>query len=301
MSEFSKTNLLLIINPVSGTQAANRQLVDVISDFECGGCRVTAMSTGKRGDAAIYTENYAGRYDRVVCVGGDGTLHEVINGLMKTHQSVPLGYIPCGSTNDFAATHGLSLDPRKAAAEILSGTVHPIDLGEIDNRYFAYVAAFGFFSSSSYETPQSMKNILGHAAYILNAVKYARSMRSEPLQITANGRIYAAHFLFGAVCSAQSVAGVFRMPDGITDVSDGKFEVILVRKPPLLVDISTIARDLLAQRYDGNPYITLFQTDRLDIVSERRKLDWSLDGEHFVSSSRVTLQCCNKALHLIKA
>jgi diacylglycerol kinase (ATP) len=292
-------NLLLIINPVSGTQTVNRQLVDVISDFECGGYKVTSMCTGKRGDAALYAEKYSGRYDRVVCVGGDGTLHEVINGLMKAHLSVPLGYIPCGSTNDFAATHGLSLDPRKADDAIIHGTPKPIDIGKIDNRYFAYSAAFGYFSGASYETPQSMKNILGHAAYILNAVKYIRNLRSENLQVTADDRIYTGHFIFGAVCSTLSIAGVLKMPDGLTDVTDGKFEVILVRKPPLIFDVSTIARDLLAQRYDSNPYITLFQTDSLEIVSERRKIDWSLDGEHFVSGSTVTLQCCSKSINLV--
>ena len=286
-SELKK--LVFIVNPVSGKRLGQKYLADIIKLFFNGGYAVTPLVTTHRGDAVEFAEEYGKKCDLIVCMGGDGTLNEVVTGLARANISVELGYIPTGSTNDFAACHDLSPDIMTAAQNIVRGGVTRFDLGRFGDRYFTYVAAFGAFSWLSYTTPQNMKNLFGHSAYIFDAVRDLSKVKSEWMSISAEGRSYEGNFIFGAVCSSTSVAGLFELPKELVDTGDGLFEVLLVREPPTLIDYQNIVRALLEKDYSTSQYIEFFQSSRVTVRSVKKRVDWSLDGEHAVGTQEMTV------------
>ncbi len=299
MLEFSELKkLLFIINPVSGKRMGLKYLPNIIKLFFDNGYAVTAMVTDRRGDATDFAMEYGGDYDLVVCIGGDGTLNEVVTGLARGGISVDLGYIPCGSTNDFAACHKLSSDIMTAADNIMNGSVTRFDLGKFGESYFSYVAAFGAFSWLSYTTPQNLKNVFGHSAYIFDALRDLPKIKSERLTVFADSHILEGSFIFGAICSSTSVAGVFELPKDVVDTADGLFEVLLVREPSSLIEYQDIVRSMLEQDYAHNPYIEFFQTSRITIDSGKKRIDWSLDGEHAVAQTRTTVENMRRFMSL---
>ena len=289
--------MMLIINPVSGRRTSLRFLPDIIRTFNENGHIVSVFPTGKRGDAAAFAECYSSDFDIVVCIGGDGTLNETVRGIVRSGTHIPLGYIPSGSTNDFAACHGLSADMLTAASNIVTGKPKKIDIGKFGDEYFCYVAAFGAFSWLSYTTPQNLKNVLGHSAYILDAVKDLPKIRAHHLSFSAENAHYDGSYIFGAVCSSTSVAGTISLPRNAVDTSDGKFEVLLVRQPKTIVDFQGILSGVLTQDY-SSPFLEFFQTDRL-VVEAPPKLDWSLDGERSRGSSHKEIVNMQQELTLI--
>lgn len=214
------------------------------------------------------------------CTGGDGTLNETLTGLAREDIHVPVGYIPCGSTNDFAVCHGLSTNIVKAADNIAAGNHKRYDIGRFDNAYFNYVAAFGAFSWLSYTTDQNLKNKLGHTAYIIDGIKDAYKVRSIHMRINASGNTYEGDYIFGAVCNTTSIAGTFELPRTIVDPCDGIFEVLLIRTPKTIADLDMIIRSIYNQDYSC-PLVEFFQASRLSIENEPG-LEWSLDGECIV-------------------
>lgn len=291
--------MLLIINPVSGKKLAQRSLPEVIKLFSDGGYFVTVMATSRRGDATAFAAQYGGDFDLIVCVGGDGTLNEVVTGMVEKRVDTPLGYIPAGSTNDFAACHKLSSDMITAAQNILVGSPAQFDVGRFGDAYFNYVAAFGAFSWLSYTTPQNLKNVFGHSAYIMDAVKDLPRVKSEWLSFNAGGKTYQGNFIFGAICSSTSVAGVFELPENIVDTCDGMFEVLLIHEPPTIIDYQNIIRSMLEKDYDSNPYIEFFQVSRLTVDSRKKHTDWSLDGEHAVAAQNMAVEILRGVVTLI--
>lgn len=303
MSEHSITpydslrKMLLIINPVSGRKTALRHLPDIIRIFSENSWAVTIFLTGKTGDALEYTHLYADKFDTVVCIGGDGTLNEVVCGLVQNGADKPIGYIPSGSTNDFAACHGISSDILIAAKNIAEGHIKEIDLGDFGGKSFSYVAAFGIFSWLSYTTPQNLKNVLGHSAYILDAVKDLPKLKSEHLKFTADNLSFEGDFIFGAVCNSTSIAGTISLPADIVDTSDGKFEVFLVRKPNSIIDFQSIIGGVFNHDY-SSPFLEFFQADSLSIQAPVG-LEWALDGERFVGAETIYVKNIEKRLKLL--
>ena len=279
---------LLIVNPVSGKKLILRHLCDVICSLTDGGYLVTVMVTEKRGDACEFVKRYGRDFALVCCTGGDGTLNEVITGLASEEIHVPLGYIPCGSTNDFAASHSLALSIPEAVSNIISCRQTRYDIGRFGSKYFTYVAAFGAFSWLSYTTDQNLKNVLGHTAYIIDAIKDLYKIRPYHLRITSNGVTYEDDYIFGAVCNSLSIAGAIELPKDIIDTADGLFEVLLIRMPETIFDLDTIIHGLLTQNY-SNPFIKFFQTAAVDIENEPG-LIWTLDGESSGEIERVHIE-----------
>lgn len=294
-SELKK--LLLIINPVSGKKTALQYLSDIIRVFTDSGFAVTVFPTGKRGDAAEYVSRYADRFQAVVCIGGDGTLNETVCGLVQNGAGTPLGYIPAGSTNDFAACHGISSDIITAAGNIADGSIKEIDLGDFGGRNFAYVAAFGIFSWLSYTTPQGLKNILGHSAYIIDAVKDLPKLKSEQLKFKVGDAVYEGDFIFGAVCNSTSIAGTITLPSDIVDTGDGIFEVLLVHKPRNVLDLQSLLAGVFTHDY-SSPFLEFFRTDSLEIESPEG-LEWALDGERYVGSGTINVSVLKRKLKLL--
>ncbi len=277
MEQPLEKKLLLIVNPVSGKKTIVRYLPQVIRIFMDAGYLVTTMVTAGRGDATRLAEQYARQFDLIVCTGGDGTMNETLTGLVRGKTCVPIGYIPCGSTNDFAVSHGLPTDIPEAAEAIAHGKTRCYDLGCFEDRIFTYVAAFGAFVSLSYTTDQNLKNLFGHAAYLLGGISDLAQIKPIPLKVTADGAVYDGEFLFGAVCNTISIAGAIELPVGLEETADGLLEVLLVRVPETLVELNDIVVGLLTQDYTS-PCMDLIKAKEIVFETEE-PMTWSLDGE----------------------
>ncbi len=289
--------MMLIINPVSGRRTSLRFLPDIIRIFNENSYFVSVFPTGKRGDATAFAYTYSADFDIVVCIGGDGTLNETVTGIVKAGSTTPIGYIPSGSTNDFAMCHGISFDMLTAAMNIVTGTAKSLDIGKFGDKYFNYVSAFGAFSWLSYTTSQNMKNVLGHSAYYIDAVKDIPKLKSHHLKFVADGISYEGDYIFGAVCNTTSVAGAFQLPDNMVDTSDGVFEVLLVHNPHSLIDWQSILTGVLTEDY-SSPFLELFNAKSLKIQSDVCT-DWSLDGERLDGTPEIEFSVLERRLTLI--
>ena len=283
---------------MAGTRKAPKALSDIISVFNRADFDVTVYVTAQQGDCTVAVERLAKDMDLVVCCGGDGTFNETVSGILQSGADVPVGYIPAGSTNDFARSLVLETDFVKAAEHICQGEERRYDIGLFNNRYFTYVASFGAFTRASYATPQNLKNILGHAAYLLEGINELSQIKPIHLQMTLDEEVLEGDFLFGAVCNSTSVAGILTLDPKQVDMSDGLFEILLIRPPKDLVELSKCVQDLTHQTYDS-PMITFRSTKTLHINADQT-LPWSLDGEREDGSQQVTIQNLHRAIRLVK-
>ena len=289
--------LLLIANPTAGMRRIKRMLPKVVKLFESNGYEVICHETEHRGDGTEAVIKYAGDCDIVVSAGGDGTLNETVSGLMTLEKRPPLGYIPAGSTNDFAASLDLPSDIMKAAKNILEGTPRELDVGRINERYFSYVASFGAFTDASYSTPQNLKNTLGHLAYILEGMKELPNIRPRYMKFVSDGRVYEDEWLFGAISNSTSLGGIVRLSEGIVDFSDGFFEVMLIKNPKNALELSKIVLSLQTKKYDED-VIIFFKSSELSITTDG-DTPWSLDGEYYAGSENISVKNLHHALRFI--
>ena len=290
--------IYLVINPNAGTRQGRRFLPEIISAFNRAGFLVSVYVTEKRGDAADFARIRAGEADMVVACGGDGTLNEVITGLQLGGSKTPLGYIPCGSTNDFASGLGLPTAPLPACEAIVSGRPHTLDVGLFaPDRYFSYTASFGAFTSVSWSTPQNVKNVLGHAAYVLEGIRSLADIRPIHMRITADGHVYEDDFIFGAVCNSTSLGGVLKLENSQVHMNDGLFEALLIPFPADLLVLNRILSALSAHRYEDESLHFL----RASSFSFEGSSDitWTLDGEAAEGSARVEIKNIHDAIRLI--
>ena len=289
--------LYLIINPNAGTRHGRRFLPEMISVLTRGGYLCSVYITEKRGDASDFARDHAGEADLVVACGGDGTLNEVITGLQLGGHSTPLGYIPCGSTNDFANGLGIPAAPLMACDAILSGQPRVLDVGLFSpDRYFSYTASFGAFTSVSWSTPQNVKNIIGHAAYILEGIRSLADIRPIHMRITADGQVYEDDFIFGAVCNSTSLGGVLKLEDNQVDMNDGRFEALLIPFPADLLILNRILTALRTHHYEDE---SLHFLRASSFLFEGSSDVWTLDGEAAEVGSRVEIRNIHNAISLI--
>ena len=273
-----KKKLMLIINPVAGKARYKDGFGDVMRIFSEGGYRTTVFFTEAQGDATQFAAEFAPQFDAIACIGGDGTLSEVIAGLMRVENPPPLGYIPLGSTNDVANTLGLPKDTVEAAKIIMEGTPHPFDVGGFQNNaYFTYVAAFGAFTEVSYATPQNEKAALGYFAYMLHAAGALSKLESIHVRVDYEGGTIEGDVLYGGVSNSTRVAGVVKLKKDLVSLSDGKFEVLLVPTPKSLAEFTRSASGLLGQKYNGVDVI-LIQSSDLTVTFDK-PIAWTRDGE----------------------
>ena len=289
--------LHLIINPNAGTRQGRRFLPEIISAFNRAGYLCSVFVTDKRGDAVDYARAHAGETDVVVACGGDGTLNEVITGLQLGGHKTLLGYIPCGSTNDFAGSLGLPAAPLMACDAIISGRPRKLDVGFFSpDRYFSYTASFGAFTSVSWSTPQNVKNVLGHAAYILEGIRSLADIHPIHMRITADGRIYEDDFIFGAVCNSTSLGGVLKLEDSVVDMNDGRFEALMIPFPADLLALNRILTALRTHHYEDE---SLHFLRASSFLFESNPVTWTLDGEAAEGSTRVEIRNIHDAIRLI--
>ena len=290
--------LLFILNPCAGTRKANRQLCNIVDIFNRAGFQVQVYVTQARGDARNVVRDLAKDVDVVVCCGGDGTYNETVSGLMDSGVSVPIGYIPAGSTNDLANSLGLPCKILPAARQIVEGTPIAYDLGKFADRYFSYVASFGAFTRASYATPQSVKNALGHTAYILGGIQELSQIRKEHVRLELDGEVVEDDFIFGAICNSTSVGGILTLDPRQVDMRDGKFEVLLVRAPRNMGEITECIQAVQKQKYNCK-MITFRSVQKIKIFADA-KMAWTLDGEREEGHEYVEIENLFQAVRLIK-
>ncbi len=291
--------MLFIINPISGQKRANKHLMDILSLFNRAGYDTHVHVTGCSGDAAEAAARLGADMDLVVCCGGDGTFNETLSGLLSKGIDVPLGYIPAGSTNDLASSLKLSGNIMQAAQDILEGEPTPYDVGLFDSRYFSYVASFGAFTKTSYNTPQTIKNALGHTAYVLGGIQELSQIRKEHIRMEIDGRVVEDDFLFGAISNSTSVGGVLTLDPKVVDMADGRFEILLVRAPQNLTEISECILAVQNQNYDSCAMITFCSAKQVKIYADPQ-MPWTLDGEREDGHGEILVQNLHHAIRLMK-
>ena len=289
--------LLLIVNPRAGKNKSRAPLFDAVSLFSKAGYLVHVYTTEGRGTATAAAAMLGEQFDVVVCAGGDGTLNETVAGLMTLSRRPPIGYLPCGSTNDFAASLHIPLRITEAAEAVVSGTPYSLDIGVHNGRHFAYVASFGAFTKVSYSASQSAKNTLGHFAYVLEGLNSLDSLRPYRCRVIADGEIIEGDFIFGAVCNTTSLAGMVKLNPQRVDMHDGKFELLLLQSPKTALDLQNLIVALTSMEY--NYPGVYFRHVREVSVETEDDLPWSLDGEYAPSEQRVEIRNIPDAVQLL--
>ena len=290
--------LLLIMNPAAGMKKANPHLLEILSVFDRAGYECVVHFTQKQGDGTQLTMEDGGQADLVVCIGGDGTFNEVITGVVRADIKTPIGYIPAGSTNDFAASLGLSKNVIQAAQDIVAGRPQAYDIGRFRERCFTYVASFGAFTKTSYATSQSVKNALGHLAYVLGGIAELSSIHRYHVAVTLDdGKREEGDYIFGAVSNSTSVGGILTLDPEIVDMNDGQFELLLVKYPKNAAELAEVILSLTSQKYDS-PSL-LFRPARKLLVEADPGMDWTLDGEFAKGSERIEIENLHSAINVM--
>ena len=270
-------NIFFVFNPKAGKGKIKSKLGDIIELFSIEENKITIAATRKRGDAARMVRDLEDGYDRVICAGGDGTLDEVVSGMAQREKKLPIGYIPGGSTNDFAFSAGIPSDIMKAADAAAFGKIKSFDVGGFNKKSFVYIAAFGAFTAVSYETPQDLKNVFGHSAYILEAITKLGDIKPYHMHIETDDLTIVDDFLYGMITNSDSVGGIKNITGKNVNLSDGLFEVTLVRKPANPLDINVVLAALLNRDITCKD-LYCFKTKHITFVSDD-KVPWTLDGE----------------------
>ncbi len=294
-----KKKIMLIVNPCAGRKMGQKISDRVVEWFHEGGADCELFITGKRGDGTEFVLIDGGSFDIIACMGGDGTLNEVVNGVLKSGLDTPLGYIPAGSTNDFANSVNISMDPQQAVKDIIACHTETIDAGRLDEKYFSYVASFGAFTKASYNTPQSMKNVIGRLSYFIEGAMDLSDIHSQHKVVKANGETFEGDYIFGAISNSMTIGGVVKYNDSEVDISDEKLEMLLIKKPERISDLCSLIHSIAHKEYKGNPYIDFCRSDEF-VVKSDSATDWSLDGELGKGKKNSTISCVKNKINFIR-
>lgn len=290
--------LLFVMNPHAGKQKANRLLPEIIDIFNRADYQVQTYMTAGRMDGAHAVERWAKDVDLVVCCGGDGTFNEAVNGIMASGADTPLGYIPAGSTNDFACSLKLPSNILTAARSIVEGTPHRLDIGLFDKRHFTYVASFGAFTKVSYSVSQSVKKALGHTAYLLGGIRELSHIHKSHVRLELDGNTLEDDFIFGAVSNSTSVGGILTLDPMVVDMTDGKFEVMLIRAPKKLSELGKCITALRKHTYNCE-MISFCTASDIHITADA-DMDWTLDGEREPGHEQIHISNLHHAIQIMK-
>ena len=289
--------MLFIYNPKAGKAQIRNKLADILDVFTKGDYEITVYPTQKSEDAMEKTRDRSKDYDIVVCSGGDGTLDEVVTGMIRSGFRTPIGYIPAGSTNDFGGSLGLPKNMVHAAETIVKGNDFACDVGSFNQDIFVYIAAFGLFTDVSYETGQDMKNVLGHMAYLLEGMKRLPAIRSYPMRVTYDDTTIVDDFIFGMITNSVSVGGFKRITGKNVKLDDGVFEVTLIKTPKNPIALQEIIAALLIEQVDTKHMYT-FKTKKITFDSVE-EIPWTLDGEFGGEQDYVEIENVQKAMEIM--
>ncbi len=289
--------VLFITNPVAGRLGSRAALFDVLNEFNKKDYDVTAKITQYRGHAEdLAAGAQAAGYEAVVCAGGDGTACECVSGILKSNSSIPLGYIPCGSTNDFGTALGLSMIPEQAARAITKEKPVPVDIGKFNDRYFNYVASFGAFTAVSYSVDQNLKNTYGYLAYLVEGLKDLGSIQPHAMTVIADGREFEGRYVFGAVSNSTRVAGILHY--NMVDLNDGLFELLLVKEIKSALDVNKIISGAANSDFTSDAFEYIKCKEAKFIMDD--PIPWSLDGEKAEGRNIVNITNLHSAVRIFK-
>ena len=291
--------LMLIVNPAAGRGGYRYNFGEAMRLLAEGGCRTTLFFTTGKGDATRFAAEHGADFDRVACIGGDGTLSEVLAGLMQVKNPPAVGYIPMGTANDVATTLGLPKNDTCAAARrILEGTPHPFDVGGFgENDYFAYIAAFGAFTEVSYATPQDQKRALGHLAYVLQGAASLGKIEKVHTKVEYDDGVFEGDLVYGSMSNSTSVAGIVHLREEMVSLGDGMSELVLVKDPGRVDAYGELAASVLSRRFDSE-YLKILHTRRA-VFSFEKPVAWTRDGEDGGQHLTVELRNYHAPVQLI--
>lgn len=293
-------HIMMIVNPYSGKGKAKEMLCDIISLFGTHEYIITVYVTSSERRSSYFAETYGADYGLAVCIGGDGTLSDTVNGIMRLpYEKRPaIGYIPMGTANDVATTLRLPSDPKKAVMAVAHGSPVAFDIGQIgEDTFFTYIAAFGAFTEVSYETPQNIKNSLGHLAYVLGGIGSLATIKEHHVKIEYDGGELEGDYIFGGVTNTTSVAGIVKFGPDDVKLGDGLFEVILVKKPVSLPDLSKTVTAILNQDIVSDS-VTMLHTSRIKFTFDE-PVKWTRDGEAGGEYKELEIRNCREAVKII--
>lgn len=288
--------MLFIYNPKSGKGIVREQLSYILEEFSKEDYEIVVHPTIEPRDATRITQEFGDAYDIIVCSGGDGTLDEVVTGMQTGRFTRPLGYIPAGTTNDYASSLGIPRQMKKAARSIMNGTVYQCDLGRLNDSYFVYVAAFGAFVDVSYDTPQDMKKMLGHAAYVIRGMQSLTTLKPYHLKFESQEMSGEGDFLLGMITNSVSVGGFKGITGPDVTLNDGMFEVVLFRMPALAVEYPAMINSVINKTPNKN--IINFKTGKLEITFDET-VAWTRDGEYGGRRKHVVIENIPRAIPII--
>ena len=299
--EQNRKKALMIVNPTAGKQTVRGQMFSIIETLCENGYEPTVLTTSAKGDATEYARNMGRDYDTVVCCGGDGTLNETITGLITSGEHCPpIGYIPCGTTNDMANSLGLSKTIKKAAEAVVSGIPRYHDIGKFgDMAYFSYIASFGAFTKVSYATPQSAKNVLGHFAYVLSGAMELGNIKNYHVKLTFDGQTVEEDCIYLSITNTRSFAGLFSFPREEVSLSDGLFEVLLIKTPKNVMDVSTIISNISKGNFTDDKHMLLFHTPKIKVETEE-SITWTIDGEQSPDIDEVDIEVIPDTIQIFR-
>ncbi|MEG0833070.1 MAG: YegS/Rv2252/BmrU family lipid kinase [Oscillospiraceae bacterium] len=294
--------LLYIINPRSGKAEIKNHLLFAIDTFIKGGFDVSVRTTQSKGDAMDFVKMHGEGFDRIVVSGGDGTVNEVLNGIMTLKKKPTLGVVPAGTTNDYAYSLGIPGNMQQAAEIAAAGMPFPIDVGLFNDRYFTYVAGFGALTEVTYKTPQDAKNVLGRTAYILEGIKRLSSIKYSHIRLEYDGGVIENDYIIGLFTNSVSIAG-FRNALGGSKLDDGLLEITLIKMPTKLEEIQTIINvlmDIEQTRGVHTDFLTFLTTSKVRVVSGE-PMEWTIDGEGTGAVKDVTIKNCHRVLSVLRS
>lgn len=289
-------HLLFIFNLFAGKAKIRTQLYSIIEYYKLQGYITTIYPTSNQGDGYSFISQMKEQYDLIVCSGGDGTLNEIVSGLLDSGNDTVLGYIPSGSTNDFSKSMGISGDLNQAMEISCCGKIFNLDVGCLNNRFFVYVAGFGAFTKISYATPQKMKNTLGYLAYLFQGIKELSELHEYDLMIRYENGTIQGRYIVGLVMNSFSIAGFRNPTSSLTELNDGIFEVMLVRMPQNIIELQKIIASLMGNPLDCE-YIECFQASYMEINS--KPMEWTVDGEYGGKYEHTVIEIKNKAISVL--
>lgn len=291
--------LFLVANPKSGKARVKYELLQIVTVLSEAGYSVTVYPTKCRGDATNAVKALTDEYDTIVCCGGDGTLNEVISGIMHNplKKDFKLGYIPLGTLNEWSSGLNISRDIKKAANDVVNGRVMPLDIGRFDDSYFVYTASFGAFTSASYSAPQEVKNVLGQAAYFFEGIKSLSAIKPIPLKFDIDGETVEGNFLFGAVSNSLSMGGVIKLDPKKVEFDDGIFEIVLIDNPENLIEFQDII-DALIKRDFNRKRIQQYKASSITVYGSEN-INWTLDGEMAQGQKEIKIENIHRAINFI--
>lgn len=290
--------LLLIVNPCSGRAKMYTELLKVVEVFSSNNYLVTVYPTKFKGDATEFVKKIsADDFDTIVVCGGDGTLNEVIEGIMESNKNIPLGYIPSGTLNEWSSGLNISRNIETAAKDIINGKKMKLDIGRFNEKYFSYTASFGAFTGASYSTPQEMKNVLGQSAYFLEGIKGLAAIKPIHMKLTNDDGVVEGDFLFGAISNSLSVGSIIKYDKTPVGLNDGIFEVILIHNPDNIVKLQPLVDGILKHEFNREG-MEFFRTNKLTIETTE-EVAWTLDGEYAKGNGLISLENIHGAITFI--